>query len=172
MIHLIAIAAIVVVTIMVASADKPKSQNILAKKGSSIISSPTHTTTPAEKNTPTPTKITSIQTEPSKQKAENTQTGLLKYPNAIQTSSSGNTLSLESQDDPDAITQWYKEKIQSLGMNSKSFVTTKTNGNILNKLVGANGTREVQVEITKQNDESTVHITITDKTSIDNQNSI
>ena len=67
----------------------------------------------------------------------------------------------ESQDDPDAITDWYKEKIKELGMSAKSLVTTKTNGNVLNKLVGANGKREIRVEITKPADQPTTEIKLT-----------
>jgi len=66
----------------------------------------------------------------------------------------------ESNDDPDLITNWYKEKIKSLGMNSKSFVQTKTNGNVLNKLVGARGDKEIRVGIVKKNDESVTKITV------------
>ena len=65
-------------------------------------------------------------------------------------SSNSNSLKLTSTDNTDTITNWYKEKINSLGMNVKSFVTTSANDKILNKLVGANGTREIRVEISKE----------------------
>lgn len=90
------------------------------------------------------------------------------YPSSNQISNVGNTLILESNDNPDLITDWYKEKIRSLGFKSKSFVQTKTNGNILNKLVAASaeldsasGSIEVSVEIKKSAEVSKVSITIT-----------
>lgn len=84
----------------------------------------------------------------------------LKYPSSTQVSQNGNTTIYESTDDSDIITNWYKQKIESLNMNVKSFVTTKTNGNVLNKLVGADENREIRVEITKRNGPK-VTITVT-----------
>ena len=72
-----------------------------------------------------------------------------KYSGASITSQSNHSLELTSSDDPDKITDWYKEKIRSLGFNSKSFVTTKSNDNVENKLVGSNGDLEIAVEIKK-----------------------
>ena len=66
----------------------------------------------------------------------------------------------ESQDDPDAITQWYKGQIQNMGLGTKSFITTKTNDNVLNKLVGADGGREVRIEITRTSGSSTTEIKV------------
>ena len=54
-------------------------------------------------------------------------------------------------------------------MNSKSFVQTKTNGNVLNKLVGARGDKEIRVGIVKKNDESVTKITVSTTIPIDNQ---
>jgi|SRR3989344_7671342 len=72
-----------------------------------------------------------------------------KYGGASVTSQSNHSLELSSSDDPDKITDWYKEKIRSLGLSSKSFVTTKSNDNVENKLVGSNGDLEIAVEIKK-----------------------
>lgn len=83
-----------------------------------------------------------------------------KYPNSNQSSGSGNNIILESNDNPDLITDWYKEKIRSLGFKSKSFVQTKTNGNILNKLVAASGNREIRVEIEKSANSPKVSINL------------
>jgi hypothetical protein len=82
------------------------------------------------------------------------------YPGATQISSHDNELKLESSDDPSKITDWYKSKIESLDMNAKSFVNTKTNGNVLNKLVGDNGDLEVRVEISKKENETKVKISV------------
>ena len=55
----------------------------------------------------------------------------------------------------DIITSWYKEKITKEGMNVRTFVTTKTNDDVLNKLVAADGKKEVRVEISKTGDNDT-----------------
>lgn len=83
-----------------------------------------------------------------------------KYPGASINSQSGNFLEMDSLDNPDNITNWYKEKISSLGMNTKSFVVTKTNDNILNKLAGDNGSLEVVVEIKKSAGENLTKIKV------------
>lgn len=70
-----------------------------------------------------------------------------KYPNAKSLSSSENKLALESGDDSKVITDWYKERINSKGMNVKSFVSTSANDNIENKLVAANSDFKVSVTI-------------------------
>jgi hypothetical protein len=119
--------------------------------GNGITPSPTHSPTP-KPPTPTPT-ITSTpqQSHPS---------GELRYPNAKYIRSEGDVEVYESQDDPDAITQWYKGQIQNMGLGIKSFITTKTNDNVLNKLVGADGGREVRIEITRTSGSSTTEIKV------------
>ncbi|MBI2020743.1 hypothetical protein HYS94_05040 [Candidatus Daviesbacteria bacterium] len=84
-----------------------------------------------------------------------------KYSSSSQINSSQNNLKLESTDDPKKITDWYKEKITSLGFKTKSFVQTNTNDYILNKLVGASGNVQVKVDIEKQPDASKTTINIT-----------
>ena len=84
-----------------------------------------------------------------------------KYPNSSQVGNLENGIKLESSDDPNTITDWYQEKIRSLGFKSKSFVKTNTNGNILNKLVAASANKEVRVEIEKSAEVSKVSIAVT-----------
>ena len=50
-------------------------------------------------------------------------------------------------DNYEKILQKYKDKIKEKGMSVTSFVTTSANGNILNKLSGASGNEEVNIEI-------------------------
>lgn len=83
-----------------------------------------------------------------------------RYPNSQAVSSSDNSLLLNSTDDTDKITDWYKERIKVEGMGAKTFVKTKTNDNVLNKLVGADSEKEIRVEITKESDESVVKISV------------
>ncbi|OGG01811.1 hypothetical protein A2Z33_00950 [Candidatus Gottesmanbacteria bacterium RBG_16_52_11] len=84
------------------------------------------------------------------------------YPGATVRSQSEDSLSLESGDSPDKVTDWYEEKIRSAGMNVRSFVKTKTNGKVLNKLSAA-GTDDVSIsiEISREPGESAVRITVT-----------
>lgn len=110
--------------------------------------------------TPSPRASSLVTPKPlgtSAPQIENTK--VLKYPNSVQISQNESTI-YESSDDADKITNWYKDKIKSMNMRVKSFVTTKTNGNILNKLVGADGKKEIKVEITKKDDDQKVTITV------------
>lgn len=83
-----------------------------------------------------------------------------KYPNSQTVSSTANSLLLNSPDNSDTITDWYKEKIRGEGMNVKTFVTTKTNDNVLNKLVGADGNKEIRIEIKKEAGNGDVEISV------------
>ncbi|MCL4418615.1 hypothetical protein M1146_00770 [Patescibacteria group bacterium] len=83
------------------------------------------------------------------------------YPGSIKVNGGENSLVLQSNDDPQAITNWYKEKITNISMNAKSFVQTNTNGNVINKLVGAKPGFKVGVEVSKKSGEGTVRISVT-----------
>jgi hypothetical protein len=107
-------------------------------------------------NKPSPTKV------PVPTQSPQTSNILeYKYPNSQIVSSSSNSLSLESSDNSDSITKWYKDKINSQGMNVKTYVATKANDKILNKLVGADGYKEISIEISKEDSQSMVNISIT-----------
>ncbi len=108
----------------------------------------------------TPTDIPNSPTSTSTPTITRTEIHDYRYPNSTVISSLNNSLLLTSSDDADKITNWYKEKINSQGMNVKTFVTTKTNDNVLNKLVGADPDMEVRVEITKDSGSSSVNISI------------
>lgn len=84
----------------------------------------------------------------------------LVYPNSKKVSGGENSFVLESNDDSDVITNWYKDVIRSLGMNVKTFVTTKTNGKVLNKLAGTGSSGEVTVEISKSADSAKVEVRV------------
>lgn len=107
---------------------------------------------------PTPTLVTEVPTDvPASSFSE---TSSYQYPNSQVTDSSGNSLSLVTTDDVDVVTSWYKDKISREGMKVKSFVTTKANDNVVNKLVVASGEREIRVDIEKKSGESEVYITV------------
>lgn len=121
----------------------------------SPINSPTTTPTitisvKTPVNSPTPSIFTSPKNEISD----------FVYPNSKINSQNNDSLNLESSDSPQTITDWYKNKIQGLGMSAKSFIQTNTNGNVLNKLVASNGRQETSVEITKSSGQNSVIISV------------
>jgi hypothetical protein len=117
------------------------------------------TPTPTPEVTPEPSQS---PTNPPDTTAEFSISGFI-YPRAVVKSQSSTILMLESSDDTDKITDWYKEKIQNLGANVKSFVVTRANDKVLNKLVGSNSSLEVAVEISKDSGVSLAQISVSFK---------
>jgi len=115
-------------------------------------SSPTDSTSPTLPPTHTPT--------PKPTRPPSSSISAFVYPGASLKSQTTTSLALESNDDTDKITDWYKTKIEELGMNVKSFVTTRANDKVLNKLSAADGAREINVEISKQQGTSLVVISV------------
>jgi len=64
------------------------------------------------------------------------------------------------KDDPSTIAEWYKTKIRSLGYNVNNFVSTKANEKVLIKLVGANSTEKISIQISKNSPEEDSKIDI------------
>jgi len=129
------------------------------QKKNVIVSTPTPKATPAQTPIPTPIPTLVPSTSipiPSSQR----NISSFAYPGSIILSKSEKEMTLQSLDDPQAITNWYKEKIISAGVNAKSFVTTNTNGNVLNKLVGAKSGFKISVEISKKNNEGKTEISV------------
>ncbi|KKQ97448.1 MAG: hypothetical protein UT24_C0008G0042 [Candidatus Woesebacteria bacterium GW2011_GWB1_39_12] len=108
-----------------------------------------------EANITTPTLVPTLVPTPRTSPLES-----YKYPNSVVVGDSEKTLTLQSQDSSNTVTDWYKNKIINEGMNVKTFVKTSANSNILNKLTGAREGEEVNVEISKEPSESIVHITV------------
>jgi hypothetical protein len=131
----------------------------------SVSDTPIPSETPSSTYTPVPPTKNPTQ-KPTNTPAPNNPSNAtvsisrFRYPNATVTSSSDTRLELTSSDSPTSITDWYKNSINSIGMNTKSFVTTNTNGKVLNKLVGAGNGSEIRVEITKESSDSTVKIIV------------
>ncbi len=124
--------------------------SLIPSKTPAIIISPTITV--YKKNSvPTPTQSSSNSGQ---------NINDYRYPNSSVKEEGGSRLSLESSDDSNTITNWYKGKITSLGMNTKSFVQTNTNGNILNKLVAAKSGFKISVEVSKKSNEEKVEISV------------
>lgn len=82
------------------------------------------------------------------------------YPNAKQIESSSSGIVLESDDSVQLISDWYKNKINSLDFNAKSFTQTNTNGEVLNKFSAAKPGENLEVTIKKDQTTSNVEITV------------
>ena len=128
---------------------------ILSSQTSVPSSTPTQTPNPTSPPptlrppSPIPTYTPSPQLPPP-------NTSDWQYPGSVQ-ASPGN---YQSSDPPEKITDWYQDKIKNLGLNIKTFVRTKANDRVLNKLVGANSQTEIRVEISKNPGDSTTRIII------------
>ena len=108
--------------------------------------------------TPIPTKIPTLKPTVSVNSSFNISDFI--YPNSQAIDQKDGEVKLKSGDGSDKITNWYKEKIKSLGMSVNTFVVTKANDKVLNKLVGAGSNREVRITIEKGEGASEVIITI------------
>lgn len=126
----------------------------------SATTSPSPSPTSSTTNAPTHTSptVTSSPTTPPQSTSNNSN---WVYPGATINNQGSGSLSLSSNDNPTTITNWYKDKIKSSGGNTTSFVTTNTNDNVLNKLAGAGGNTEVQIEIKKDSGSATTTINVT-----------
>ena len=83
-----------------------------------------------------------------------------QYPNSQIIERAGGYLLLESVDSSQLITDWYKEKITDQQMSVKSFVSTKVNDKVLNKLVGSSGSEKISVEVSQEDGKSAVSISV------------
>lgn len=61
--------------------------------------------------------------------------------------SSGNPAKYVVKSSTVEVTSWYKNKFKEMGFRTTSAIETRTNGNVLNKLVASSGTTTVSVEI-------------------------
>src|SRR5258708_26197410 len=115
----------------------------------------TTTLTPTETSIPSSPGLTGVQSAPTSS-PQNTNSSSWQYPSSKATSSN----TFETTDDAQIVTNWYKNKIQSMGMHTTSFVQVNTNDNVNNKLAGSDNRQEVDISITKSSGDSTVHISI------------
>ena len=109
-------------------------------------------------STPTPTNSQSSSVQKNQSNLSDMENFI--YPGATVLSSSKEEMKIVTEIDIDKITQWYKDKIREEGLNTKTFVTTSTNGNVHNELVGAGKEGEVRVIISKDSDSNSVVINI------------
>lgn len=129
--------------------------------GQSITATPTTGTSPTPSVTNTVTPVpTHEPTNAPTQSAVNASIDFYVYPGSTIINTSSSSLTLQSSDPPDAVTNWYKEKIKAEGMNAKSFVQTSTNGTVHNELVAAGNGKKILVSIKKNPDQSMVRIDV------------
>ena len=95
--------------------------------------------------------------QPPYQSSENIEE--LVYPNSEVVNKDSNTLNLRSFDDAKVITDWYKNVIKGKGFNMTTYVSTKANEKILNKLVGTGAKEKISVEI-KRDDTQYIEINV------------
>lgn len=162
---IIAVIAVVIVGILLSTGTAKKSSPPKTEAGKSV--SPTFATTPnpspTNEATVTPHDIipkvipTNIPMPQSNTNSSNSQPNSngWQYPG-----SSGGGGSYTTSDDPNTVTNWYKQKIENNGMNTTSYVTNSVNGNINNQLVGSNGSSQVKVSITKGESDSQTKISV------------
>lgn len=156
-IFLIAIAAVVfasgvLIKSMPNQEDRVKTEDVHVKTEVLNMvdeSSPSASTTPMSSDDPTSTPASDAN-------ANTTVESGLVYPNSTNTGSN----TYQTTDDPDMVTEWYKNQIRSQNYNVKNFVTTVVNGVVENELVGANSSGELRIIITKASDSDFTEIAI------------
>lgn len=123
--------------------------------------------TPAPTTNPSPTHPPALSSSPAAKPTSTPQPPAnypnildFKYPASNIISQSSSTLLLESENSTDDITSWYEDKIKSYGFNVKTFIKTKANEKVLNKLAGAKNDLEILIEISKENEQSMVKIKV------------
>lgn len=132
------------------------------KKESSEKSKPSAspTTSPSPTLSPTPSaKIDNPIFYPTPAPNTSSKDSSFIYPGSTVISSSANSYELQTNDDSDAVTSWYKDKINSQSFGARSTVKTKTNGNVLNK-ISASGSTKIEIEIKKEKNSPTTYISI------------
>lgn len=117
----------------------------------------TLTSTPTPQNTLTPSSTNTPQPTITKNTVSISD---YVYPGATVKSNSANSTLLEVSGNVDTVTDWYKAKIKSQGMNITNFVVTKTNDVTKNVLVGGKNGEDVDIEITQSGANGVVRIEV------------
>lgn len=159
----IVLIAVLVIANVTTRDIKPKVEvhaSITPSATPSATTSPSLSPIPTITNTPDHTNPTTTPT-PTAPSQNTTNNSNWVYPGATINNQGSGSLSLSSTDNPTTITNWYKDKIKSSGGSTTSFVTTNTNDNVLNKLAGAGGSTNVQVEIKKDSGSASTTINVT-----------
>lgn len=141
-----------------------------SKVGSEIIHELFETSEEGQKSIPN--QKTVVEEDPSQDnKSENPQSQMLSlyiYPLSRLLTSSHTRLLLQSKDDPQVITQWYRNTLSDAGLKSIISTNLTINGIVTNQVSGRGVRDEIVVEITKSAGVEDVYITVT-KNPIDNR---
>lgn len=129
---------------VLSEADNFESETQTPQPTSMATPTPTSQPLPTPHNTPTPATTT------------DTNLSSLFYPGASVVSTDGNTARLTSSANPDTIFSWYLEQFKLKKLNAISSSKTSVNNNFQAKLAGADGSINIEVEITKPANQSTV----------------
>lgn len=124
-----------------------------------VLSEKEETKDPLPTNTPTTSQSpTKIPTPSPTAQSTNASLSEFKYPGSQVTASSQNTLSLLTSDDPEKVTTWYQEKLESLGYSAVSRVRTNANNSIENRISVGNEKTEIEVKISKEPQDNSTKI--------------
>lgn len=110
---------------------------------------------------PTPTVIPTSNPTPQDIPQPSYSNSEYVFPGASVISDSGSELILQSNSGTDEITEWYRNKLKSLGLNVNTTVKTKANDKVLNKLAASGADTSVGVEISKEDGGTLVTIVVT-----------
>lgn len=135
------------------SSPEVKSQETTEPSESPVATSAPSTLSPKPTSTSTAITTTPVVTQKPVSSSD------WVYPGA-KTIESGSKLVLESADSSDAITAWYKSKIEGEGYNIRNSIKTSANGVVKNVVQAVNGQKSVSVEISKNPSSSVVRIEV------------
>lgn len=168
------IAAMVLVAGIVVSQKRLPLDEYLPEPQEQVLSDETQTTNESRQNMESKVEINSSESDSSTNieitnapaEGDNDQVSddhtiqQFIYPQSSVIAQGSQEIELTSVDDPEKITDWYKNKLQELDMNVNSSVSTSANGNVNNELVSAKGTSEVRIKIEKMSGSQSVNITV------------
>ena len=132
---------------------KPTTNPSIKTASTSVYVSSNPSLTPALSEKP---KDANVVIETTNTPNTNLPGEIITYPNAYAISPN----IYESTDDPNTITDWYKNMLKKRDMNTTSFVTTNTNNNIKNVLAANNGAWSMHIEISKSSESNKTTIKI------------
>lgn len=108
-----------------------------------------------------PTSAPPTQSSPASRMQENSTD--FTYPASSLSAEEADSTTYTTTDSPDIVTAWYKNKINANGYKTKTFINTKTNGQIKNVLSGSKDNNEIKITISKNVDDMLTIITISPK---------
>lgn len=84
----------------------------------------------------------------------------LKYPGAKVVRATEEEIELVSEGSVEAITGWYKERINEREMKIRNYIQTSANENVVSQLVGISDEQKLKVELSREAGETEVRVLI------------